>query len=122
MDTSNINFAIIEEALQGAESKEQLYAIFVASATGKLDSEANMLKGDNLPSVLKAIPSQFGISNEKANILILSLHSLLKIYISNASLDETVLADVFPADFKKSLKSFLFKSMRDISPLSKTYI
>lgn len=94
----------------------------MASATGKLDSEATIAKGDNLPSTLKAIPSQLGISNEKTNILILSLHNLLKQYISHSSLDETVLANAFPENFKKSLKSFLFKSMRDIAPLSKTYI
>jgi hypothetical protein len=85
MDTSNINFAIIEEALQGAESKEQLYSIFTASATGKLDSEATVNKGDNLPNVLKTVPTTLGISNEKTNILILSLHNLLKQYITHAT-------------------------------------
>ena len=78
MDNHSINFAVIEEAFQAAESKEQLYAIFMASATGKLDSEVQLLKGDNLPEILKTLPTTLGISNENASILVLSLHNLLK--------------------------------------------
>ena len=36
--------------------------------------------------------------------------------------DETILLAVFPEEFKKSLKSFLFKAMREVAPLTKTYI
>ena len=48
---------MIEEAFLAAESKDQLYAIFMASAQGKLDSDVSMMKGDNLPDALKKIPS-----------------------------------------------------------------
>jgi hypothetical protein len=94
----------------------------MASATGKIDSELSTLKGDNLPEALKKLPSTLGISNEKALILIVSLHNLLKEYIATSMLDETILAEKFPADFKKQLKSFLFKNMREVAPLTKTYI
>ena len=91
-----VNFTVIEEAFQAAESKDQLYAIFVASATGKLDSEISMTKSDNLPSVLKSVPKTLNISNEKAAILIMSLHALLKQYIATSMADENVLAAAFP--------------------------
>ena len=65
MDYQIINFEIIEEAFLAAESKEQLYNIFVASATGKLDSDQTMIKGDNLPETLKKLPETLGLSNEK---------------------------------------------------------
>ena len=122
MDTSGINFTVIEEAFGAAESKEQLYGIFVASATGKLDSEIHLTKGDNCPEILKKIPSTLGISNEKASVLVLSLHNLLKLYVSKAMTDETELATAFPENMKKSIKSFLFKAMREVAPLTKTYI
>ena len=53
MDITGVNFAVMEEALQAVESKEQLYSIFTASATGKLDSEANMMEYRSIPNVLK---------------------------------------------------------------------
>ena len=113
---------MIEEAFLAAESKDQLYAIFMASAQGKLDSDVSMMKGDNLPDALKKIPSTLQISNEKALILIVSLHNLLKEYIATSMLDETILAEKFPPEFKKQLKSFLFKNMREIAPVAKTFI
>jgi hypothetical protein len=94
----------------------------MASASGKLDSEISMVKGDHLPDVLKKIPKTLGLSNEKTLILIVSLHNLLKEYIATSMLDETILAEKFPADFKKQLKSFLFKTMREVAPLTKTYM
>jgi hypothetical protein len=94
----------------------------MASATGKVDSELSTLKGENLPEALQKLPSTLGISNEKALILIVSLHNLLKEYIATSMQDETILAEKFPADFKKQLKSFLFKNMREVAPLTKTYI
>ena len=36
--------------------------------------------------------------------------------------DETVLAEKFPPEFKKQLKSFLFKQMRELAPVTKTYV
>ena len=36
--------------------------------------------------------------------------------------DENELVACFPEDFKKSLKSFLFKAMREVAPLTKSYI
>jgi hypothetical protein len=117
-----INFEVIEEAFLAAESKDHLQAIFMASAIGKLDSEASIGKGEHLPDSLKKIPSALGISNEKALILIVSLHNLLKEYISTSMLDETILAEKFPPEFKKQLKSFLFKNMREVAPLTKSYM
>ena len=64
----------------------------MASATGKLDSEVHIMKGDNLPEALKKLPSAFGISNDKVNTLVLSLHNLLKQYIATAMVDENELA------------------------------
>jgi hypothetical protein len=60
-----------------------------------------MIKGDNLPDALKKIPGSLGISNEKALILIVSLHNLLKEYIATSMIDETILSEQFPPDFKK---------------------
>ena len=49
MEYKLINWQVIEDALSSAESKEQLYDIFMASATGKIDSEMCAIKGDNVP-------------------------------------------------------------------------
>ena len=122
MDEHSINFAVIEEAFNAAQSKEQLYAIFIAAATGKLDSDIKVLKGDNLPDVLKKIPETLAISNEKASILVLSLHNMLKQYVATSMLDETILLGKFPEEFKKEHKKFLFKAMREVAPLTKTFI
>ena len=65
MDYQIINFEVIEEAFLAAESKEHLYSIFIASATGKLDSDMSTLKADNLPETLKKLPETLGLSNEK---------------------------------------------------------
>ena len=80
------------------------------------------IKGDNLPESLKKIPTTLGISNEKTQILILSLHALMKQYVATATTDETVLAEKFPEGFKKSIKSFLFKAMREAAPGMKKYV
>ena len=122
MDYHIVNFQVIEEAFLAAESKEVLYSIFMASATGKLDSDLGQLKGDNLPETLKQVPVTLGISSEKTQTLIISLHNLLKQYVATSMLDETILAEKFPADFKKQLKSFLFKAMREVAPLTKTFV
>ena len=122
MDEHSVNFAVIQEAFSAAESKEQLYAIFVASATGKLDSDVSLLKGDNLPEVLKQLPTTLSINNEKASILVMSLHNLLKQYVATSMIDETILLAKFPEDFKKEHKKFLFKAMREVAPLTKTFI
>ncbi len=37
-------------------------------------------------------------------------------------LDETILSEKFPTEFKKSIKSFLFKQMREVAPLMKSYV
>jgi hypothetical protein len=66
MEYKLINWQVIEDGLSSAESKEQLYDIFMASATGKIDSEMCAIKGDNVPDSLKKIPATLGISNEKA--------------------------------------------------------
>ena len=39
MNYQIINFEVVEEAFLAAESKDYLHQIFLASATGKLDSD-----------------------------------------------------------------------------------
>jgi hypothetical protein len=68
----------------------------MASATGRLDSELHLLKGDNMPETLKQLPATMQLSNEKTQILIVSLHNLFKQYIGTSMLDETILAEKFP--------------------------
>lgn len=77
-----------------------------------------VIKSDDLPGVLKSLPSTLNITNEKAVVLILSLHALMKEYI--ASDEETVLAR-FPEQFNKKIKTFLFKMMREISVTAKQF-
>ena len=122
MELNKVNYQVIEECLLAAESKEFLEQVFTASATLALDSELACLKGENLPAVLKAVPATLGVPNDKAQVLILSLHNLMKEYIgSGAMLDENILAAKFPATFKKQLKSFLFKMLREHAPACKRY-
>lgn len=45
----------------------------------------------------------------------------MKEYIGTAMLDENVLANKFPPTFKKQLKTFLFKMMRENAPKTKKY-
>ena len=56
MELNKVNYAVIEECLLAADSKEFLDQIFKASATMSLDSELATLKGENLPAVLKTLP------------------------------------------------------------------
>ena len=112
MEFNKVNFTVIEECFSACESKEDIYAIFMASAGSLLDSELKVLKADDLPGVLKSLPTTLNITNEKAVVLILSLHSLLKEYIAND--EETVVAR-FPENFNKKMKVVLFKIMREIS-------
>lgn len=121
MEVNKINYQVIEECMLAAESKEYLEAVFQAS-TGGLDSELACLSSENLPACLKALPSTLQISSEKAQVLVWSLHNLMKEYIgSGAMLDENILAMKFPAGFKKQLKVFLFKMLRERAPACKRY-
>ena len=45
----------------------------------------------------------------------------MKEYIGTSMMDENVLASKFPQTFKKALKTFLFKMMRETAPNSKKY-
>ena len=54
--------------------------------------------------------------------MILSLHALLKEYISIGMQDENELAAKFPAEFPKKIKTFLFKMMREVAEPSKVYL
>lgn len=100
MELNKINFQVIEDCLLAAESKETLEAVFKACATLSLDSELTCLKGENLPQVLRALPATLSVPNDKALVLIQSLHNLMKEYIgSGAMLDENLLAAKFPATF-----------------------
>ena len=122
MELNKINYAVMEECLLAADSKELLEEIFRASATLSLDSERATLKGENLPAVLRQLPAKLGVPNDKALVLVASLHNLMKEYIgSGAMLDENILASKFPATFKKQLKVFLFKMLREHAPASKKY-
>ena len=80
------------------------------------------MKADNLPECLRKLPENLQLTNDKAVTLIVSLHNLLKDYIATSMMDENILAEKFPPDFKKQLKSFLFKQMREVAPLMKTYV
>ena len=81
-----------------------------------------MLKPDTLPPTLRTLPQTLSITNEKALVLILSLHALLKEYISIGMTDENEVAEKFPEDFPKKIKTFLFKMMREVAEPSKVYL
>ena len=119
MDFNKINFTVIEECFGACESKEVIYSIFTASAASLLDNQVKVLKSDDLPGVLKSLPTTLSITNEKAVVLILSLHALMKEYIAT---DEEHVLSRFPETFSKKIKSFLFKMMREISTSAKQYI
>ena len=55
-------------------------------------------------------------------MLILSLHALLKEYISVGMQDENELAGHFPESFPKKIKTFLFKMMREVAEPTKVYL
>jgi len=59
MEYNKINFAIIQECLLQAETKEQVQAIFNASALNILDNEISVVKADSLPAVLRGVPAAF---------------------------------------------------------------
>ena len=123
MEYNKINYQVIEDCLLAAESMEYIEAVFKASTSQTLDSELSCLKGDNMPSVLKSIPTTLQIPNDRALVLISSLHNLMKEYIGSGSmLDENILASKFPATFKKKLKSVLFKLLREHAPHAKKYM
>ena len=82
MEFNKVNFGVVEDCLSLCESKEVIYNIFVTAATCMLDSELKTLKSDELPQVLKTLPQTLGITNEKAVVFILSLHALMKDYLS----------------------------------------
>ena len=121
MEYNKINYTVIEEAFLAAESKEYIQQVFEVVATNILDSEIYTLKSENLPTSLKNIPKTLSISNDKALILIISLHNLMKEYIGTSMMDENILASKFPPTFKKQLKTFLFKMMREYAPRTKKY-
>jgi len=81
-----------------------------------------VLKPDTLPLSLRSLPQTLNITNEKALVLVLSLHALLKEYIAVAMQDENQLAAKFPEDFPKKIKTFLFKMMREVAEPSKVYL
>ena len=87
-----------------------------------LDAELKVLKPDTLPPSLRNMPQTLGITNEKALVLILSLHALLKEYIAIGMQDENELAAKFPEEFRKKIKTFLFKMMREVAEPSKVYL
>ena len=119
MEFNKVNFVVIEECLAACESKEAIFSIFMAAAASMLDSELKVLKSDELPGVLKSLPSTLNITNEKAIVLILSLHALLKEYVAN---DEDTIVARFPQTFNKKMKVALFKMMREVSESTKHYI
>ena len=119
MEFNKINFTVIEECLSACESKEAIYNVFMASATNLLDSELKVVKADHLPAVLRTLPATLGITNEKAVVLILSLHALLKEYIAN---HEESVVERFPPTFNKKMKVVLFKMMREVSETTKQHI
>ena len=122
MEFNKVNFAVIKECFEGCESKESIFTIFQASACYVLDSELKVLKPDTLPPSLRSLPQTLGITNEKALVLILSLHALLKEYIAVGMMDENELAEKFPESFPKQIKKFLFKMMREVAEPNRAYL
>ena len=116
MEFNKINFEVLEECLMAAESKEYLATIFNSLTINSLDSELFTLTSETLPQSIKSLPATLSITNEKALTLVISLHNLMKEYIGTSMLDENILASKFPATFKKPLKTFLFKMMREAAP------
>jgi len=121
MEFNKINFKVIEDCFKQAESRELLYNIFIASSQNMTDSEVKVLKPDSLPGLLRQLPSQLEITNEKAVMLILSLHALMKEYIAVGMQDEESLASRFPSTFNKKIMSFMFKTMRSCAEDCKQY-
>ena len=119
MDYNKINFEVIEECLVNADSKEQIQSLFLLVATNLLSSDLAVLTSENLPLSLKQVPKTLNIANDKALVLLVSLHNLMKEYIGTSMLDENILANKFPQTFKKPLKSLLFKVMREWAPTVK---
>ena len=75
-----------------------------------------------MPPSLRNLPQTLNITNEKALVLILSLHALLKEYVAIGMQDENLLAEKFPEEFPKKIKTFLFKMMREVAEPSKVYL
>lgn len=119
MEFNKVNFQVIQDCFANCESKEAIFEIFKAAAHCSLDSEIKLLKADALPTTLRSLPQTLQITNEKALVLILSLHALAKEYV--ALQDEALLAEKFPEDFPKKIKTFLFKMMRAVAEGSKEY-
>ena len=93
MEFNKVNFQVIEECFANSESKEAIFSVFTASSAYILDSEIKVLKPDTLPPSLRSLPQTLNITNEKALVLILSLHALLKEYIAVGMQDENALAE-----------------------------
>ena len=121
MEFNKVNFTVIEDCLKNVGDKQTIYQVFMGSATNLLDSEIRSIKPDSLPAVLRTLPSQLGITNEKAIVLILSLHALMKEYISVGQQDEAAFNSNFPEGFNKKIKTFLFKMMREVVDSTKNY-
>ena len=122
MEFNKVNFAVIKECFEGCDSKEAIFSIFQASSCYVLDAELKVLKPDTLPPSLRSLPQQLSITNEKALVLILSLHALLKEYVAIGMTDENELAQKFPEDFPKKIKTFLFKMMREVAEPTRVYL
>ena len=119
MEFNKVNFQVIKDCFENCESKEAIFEIFQAATSYALDSEIKVIKPDTLPESLKGLPKTLNITNEKALVLILSLHAFGKEYI--ALQDEAALAEQMPEDFPKKIRTFLFKMMREISEANKGY-
>ena len=92
MEFNKVNFSVIKECFEGCDSKETIFSIFQASACYVLDAELKVLKPDTLPPSLRNLTQSLSITNEKALVLILSLHALLKEYIAVGMNDENEIA------------------------------
>jgi hypothetical protein len=121
MEFNKVNFRVIEDCFTAAPSKELLYNIFVACSQNMTDSEVKVIKVDAMPAVLRQLPEQLSITNEKAVMLILSLHTLMKEYIAVGKDDEEAFAGRFPESFAKKMRVFLFKTMRSVADDCKSY-
>ena len=83
---------VFEMCFERCNFKEAVFNIFQASACYVLDAELKVLKPDTLPPSLRNLTQSLSITNEKALVLILSLHALLKEYIAVGMNDENEIA------------------------------
>ncbi len=102
MEFNKIDFALVSESLQQAESKEQIAQLIRYATLNMLDSDIQVTSRASLPTFLKKL----AIEQNKLNSLLFSLHNLSKANIADQGL--------FPEDFNQQIKKFLLKELKKL--------